>query len=92
MVGLIRRDMAPGVALTAVIPIAVDARVTEHKARVAELHEAYGHLVTAVIPHRLRSDEASGVGGPARSLPGPAGEALGNAYTALALELDERCA
>jgi len=92
MVGLIRRDMAPNVALTAIIPIAVDARVSEHKARVAELQDAYGKLVTASIPHRLRSDEASGVGGPARSLPGPAGQVLGDAYAALAAELDGRCA
>lgn len=87
MVALVHRDMAPNVALSAIVPMAVDGRLSEHKARLVELATAYGDLITEAIPHRLRSDEASGTGGPARSLPGPAGVALGDAYAALAHEL-----
>jgi chromosome partitioning protein len=89
-VSLIRRDMAPRVALAAIVPMAVDGRLTEHKARMVELTSAYGDTVTAPIPHRLRSDEASGTGGPARSLAGPAGSVLGDAYDALATEFSRR--
>ena len=92
MVNLIRRDMAPNLNLAAIIPVAVDGRLTEHKARVVELQAAYGDTVTEPIPHRLRSDEASGYAVPGRSLPGSAGEALGSAYRALAVELDRRVA
>jgi len=97
-VGIIGRDMAPPsprlpVSLAAIVPLAVDARVTEHKARLAELCETYGDLMTnSFLPHRLRSDEASGSGGPARSLLGNAGRVLGDCYAALAIELDSRMA
>jgi chromosome partitioning protein len=86
-VGLIRRDMAPRVALAAIVPMALDSRLSEHKARMQELIDAYGEVITAPVPHRLRSDEASGTGGPARSLAGPAGSVLGDVYNALATEL-----
>jgi chromosome partitioning protein len=90
-VDVVRRDLRPDVRLVGVIPVAVDARVNEHAQRVAELGRVYGDLVTdTIVPHRLRSDEASGAGLPAALLDGPAGPAMASTYAALCDELDTR--
>jgi chromosome partitioning protein len=90
-VEVVRRDMRSDVRLAAVIPVAVDKGVGEHVVRVDEARRRYGDLVTeTVIPHRLKSDEASGSGHPASSLEAPAGPALAAAYDALTDELIKR--
>ncbi|WP_020393466.1 ParA family protein [Kribbella catacumbae] len=90
-VDVVRRDMRSEVQLTAVLAAAADTRLGEHQNRIDEAASLYGDkLARTVIPHRLKSDEASGFGIPAGSLQGPAGEALGIAYDAFADELIER--
>lgn len=90
-VHVVRRDMRPDVDLVGIVPVAVDRRVGEHVARVDEVRRLYGGDVTdTTIPHRLKSDEASGAGEPAAHLPGPAGSALAAAYADLADEVDKR--
>ncbi|WP_053207937.1 ParA family protein [Jiangella muralis] len=91
MVDVLRRDFEPELRVSAIVPLAVDRRVNEHVERLDEVRRLYGELVTrAVIPHRVKSDEASGAGAPAAWLAGDAGRALSTAYGDLAKELDER--
>ncbi len=90
-VAVVRRDMRPDVALAGIVPVAVDGRLSEHTARVAELARIYGDDVTRTrVPHRLKSDQASGAGKPAAQLDGPAGTAMSTIYAELADELDTR--
>lgn len=90
-VNVVRRDMRPDVQLAGIVPVAVDRRLVEHQARVAELQAIYGRVVTeTVVPHRLRSDEASGAGVPAASLAGDAGATFSDVYAGLCKELDDR--
>lgn len=90
-VDVVRRDMRPDVRLTMLVPAAVDTRINEHSARVDEAHQLYGDRVsTTLIPHRLKSDEASGGGYPASALEAPAGPALAAVYDAIADELTKR--
>ncbi len=90
-VQVVRRDMRPDVELAGIVAVAVDRRVGEHVARLDEIRRLYGDTVTdTVIPHRLKSDEASGAGAPAPQLTGVAGDALEVAYGDLAEEIDKR--
>jgi chromosome partitioning protein len=105
-IDVVRRDMRQGVELVLVLPAAADVNLNEHKIRIDDAQRLYGDkvatvevtdeatgqrkVVPLVIPHRLKSDEASGFGIPSASLQGPAGEALGGAYDAVADELIER--
>jgi chromosome partitioning protein len=90
-IAVVRRDMRPDVQLAGIVPVAVDRRLSEHTARVEELARIYGDRVTRTcVPHRLKSDQASGAGKPAALLDGPAGAAMRTVYTELATELDER--
>jgi chromosome partitioning protein len=90
-VDVVRRDMRHEVQLTAVLAAAVDRQLGEHRNRIDEAERLYGvKLARTLIPHRLKSDEASGYGLPAAALQGPAGTALGGAYDEFADELIER--
>lgn len=89
-IAVVRRDMRPDVRLAGIVPVAVDSRLSEHAARLGELRDLYGDQVTqTVVPHRLKSDQASGAGHPAAALEGPAGAALADTYNQLAAELTE---
>jgi len=91
-VRVVQRDMRPDVQLAGIVPVAVDTRLREHLFRLDELQRLYGDDLTTAVPHRLKSDEASGAGQPAATLDGLAGPVLAATYASLCKELDERTA
>lgn len=63
-VAVARRQGNPGLTVVAIVPNRTRASQSEHRFRLAELHEVFGDIVTAPVAERTAIQQAQGAGVP----------------------------
>lgn len=83
-VQLVQATSNPGLRNVSIVLNKTRPTVAEHRARIAELEEAYGdHVNAIVIPERLAIAQAEGAGVPIHQWDSPAGAELAKLFDAL---------